>query len=464
MWLFDKLTGKISGSAALDLFDSVRISPAMANHITESLRIFYRTAQWGGKGIRQSGLSTVITGYAATLATNEIDIHCGSSQRAAFIQEQIERGLLPQLHEAVQKAAAGGQVIIRPIVAGGSICFDVVTAGRFFPTRFNAQQEAVAGFICDYEDSRKGSFIRIESFELDEQNQRLTITNKAYRNTDGEMGGEVPLERVAAWAQLSPETVIENIPSPMHAVLSMPFTNVIDDASPLPVSLYANAMESMEEFDRILSEMWYEGHSGKRKRIVERSAIRPRRSGDNLPGVPAYAGWHDNTTDTYLLLDSEEAKEPFRDYSPEMRVDGYVKLLDATLRVVENQCMLSPGTFTIEPKSGMVTATQVISEDRTTYNTCCAIQQRGMREGLLRLVELCDVLCDLYELAPAGAVEPVVSFGDSIFEDTQQEFSRRMQLVAAGVDTTVEMRMWYHGEDEETARANLPALTDLLEG
>lgn len=462
LWLFDKLTGRISGVSALTLMDEVRVSPAMASHITESLRAFYLSASWVKKGMRQGGLPVTVTGYMATLVTNEITISCGPSLRGDYIREQLETGLIPQLQEAMQKAGAGGQVIVRPFVAGNTIRFDVVTAGRFFPTRFNAQKEVEAGFICDYEDSSKGSFVRVEQFDFDPAERKLTITNRVYRNTDGAMGGEVPLDRVPAWATLSPVTEIENMDGPMLAALSMPFPNTVDDASPLPVSLYANAMEAMEEFDRILTEFWYEIHSGKRKRIVERQAIRPR--GQNpKPGELPWLGWRDNTTDTYLVIDPEEQSKPFDDYSPELRVEGYIRALDTALRVVENQCMISPGTFTINPKTGAVTATQIISEDKTTFNTCAAIQQRGMKQGLLRLVELCDVLCDLYELAPPGEVIPSVTFGDSIFEDTDKEFARRLQLVSAGVERPEGLRMWYYGEDEETARANLPDMTQILE-
>lgn len=463
MWLFDKLTGKLSGADGLKLMEQVQISPAMANHITESLRAFYFEPAWRTNKLRQGGLPYTVTGYMATLVTNEVDISCGSSPRAEYIQAQLERGLLPQLQSAMQLAGAGGHVAVRPFVSGSRICFDIVSAGRFFPTRFSQQREVEAGFVCDYYDGKEGSFVRVEQFDLDPEARALTVKNQVYRNGDGVLGSQVPLQTVSRWAHLEPETRIANMTSPLLVLLTMPFPNTVDDASPLPVSLYANAMESMEEFDRTLTEFWYEIHSGKRKRIVERQAIRPRgalpRPGELLP----FVGWKDDTTDTYLVIDPEEQAKPFDDYSPQLRTEGYIKALDTALRMVENQCTISPGTFTVDYKTGAVTATQIISQDRTTYNTCAAIQQRGMASPLCRLVELCDVLCDLYGLAPAGQVAPTVTFGDSIFEDTDREFSRRLQLVSAGVEDPVRLRMWYYGEDEETARAHLPQSTALLE-
>ena len=125
--------------------------------------------------------------------------------------------------------------------------------------------------------------------------------------------------------------------------------------------------------------------------------------------------------------------------------------LKAILHMVENQCHLSPGTMSIDERTGAVTATQVISQDRTTYNTCAAIQAQGVTQGLLDVIAAMDVLCTMYGLAPAGTLEPSVSYGDSVFEDTQQEFARRLQMVQAGVLKPEKLLSWYFSVDEDTA-------------
>src|SRR5699024_10498904 len=117
--------------------------------------------------------------------------------------------------------------------------------------------------------------------------------------------------------------------------------------------------------------------------------------------------------------------------------------------------------FAIEPRTGRVTATQVISEDRTTYNTIKAIQDRGLTTGLLDVLYWFDVYATLYGLAPAGSVEPAVSFGDSIFEDTGVEFQRRMALAQANYLRPELVTAWYFGVDEEKARQMMPAADTL---
>jgi hypothetical protein len=99
-----------------------------------------------------------------------------------------------------------------------------------------------------------------------------------------------------------------------------------------------------------------------------------------------------------------------------------------------------------------MTATQVVSDDKETYNTTKAIQENGLRQGLLDLMYAYDIYATLYGLAPAGAFDPSVSFGDSIFEDTGVEFARRKGLVDSGYLRPELLVGWYFGVSEQEAR------------
>ena len=106
-------------------------------------------------------------------------------------------------------------------------------------------------------------------------------------------------------------------------------------------------------------------------------------------------------------------------------MEEYQKAIDIQCRLLERQTGFSPGTFSFDLKSGRMTATQVVSDDKETYNTTKAIQENGLRQGLLDLMYAYDIYATLYGLAAGGAFDPSVSFGDSIFEDTGVEFARR---------------------------------------
>lgn len=455
MWLFDKLLSR----GQKGIWDDVDISLPMARAIHGWLNAFYNCPEWRNNHVRLSGLPAAITGFVATLVTNELTVTCGNSARAEFLDDQLQP-LLRRMHNAVQLAAAGGQIIIKPFLQGDQFYFDLVEPGRFFPTRFAADDRVMAGYFADYRDVKGVNYVRIETFDCD--GSLLTITNRAYRSTGDVLGAEVPLDTVEAWADIQPEVSIQGVSKPLFGAIKMPFANTVDDASPMPVSLYAGAMDTIMEFDQVFTEMIYELHSGKRKNIVESRAIIPDKKRRDL-WIAKGVRYRDPSTDIYIV-DPEEEHEPFRDYSPSIRTAEYMTGLKAILHMIENQCHLSPGTLSIDERSGAVTATQIISQDRTTYNTCSAIQQQGVTQGLLDVIDAMDTMCHLYNLGPAGELNPGITYGDSIFEDTQQEFARRLQLAQAGFLRPEKLLSWYFGVDEETAtRDYLAAQTQTVD-
>lgn len=417
------------------LWDRAEISPAMAGEMETWRRAFYREGPWSGG----AGLPATLTGYAATLVTNELELRWGTGDRAAYFAAQTP-ALTARLHEAVQLAAVFGWAVLRPVVEEGKFCFQLWAPGQVFPTRFSADGAITAGYFAD----RRGEYLRVEEFSYGKGT--LTLRNRAYRARGDVLGQEVPLSVRPEWENISPELVLSGLRGPLFGVIKMPFANTVEPVSPLPVSLYAGALESMAEFDRVYGDFLYELHSGRRKNIIERGAIVPE--GRRKPRRPG-TNYLDPTTDTYIL-DPQEEHSPFQDYSPEIRTEQYLSGLKTILHIIENQCHLSPGSLSIDQRTGAMTATEVISQDKTTYNTCAAIQNRGLTPGLLAVMDAMEDLADLYGMAPAGDTQKAIVYGDGIFEDTQKEFERRMEMAREGVIGKEAVREWYFGKEDNT--------------
>lgn len=79
-----------------------------------------------------------------------------------------------------------------------------------------------------------------------------------------------------------------------------------------------------------------------------------------------------------------------------------------------------------------------------------------MTSGLIDALYWFDVYSTLYRLAPAGAFEPSVTYGDSIFEDTGVEYSRRKAMADSKYIRPELLTSWYFGVSEEEAKAMLP--------
>ena len=433
----------------LDLRDARALgcdmTPAMADAVRRWDDAFYLPDQ----PPHSLKMAATLTSLMATLATSELTLSAGAGARADWMQGQIDANLLPSLFEAVQLAGVGGMAAVKPYVDGGSIYVEVIPRSRIFPQRWGPNRRLDAGYFTDFDKLDGAAVVRVESFAMEEGG--LHIQNKAYRLKEaGWMGGEVALAEVPRWADLQPDLLIRDVDRPHFGLLRIPTVNTVD-GSAYPVSLYANALDSIRQLDETYNEFVWERSTGKRRMILDRGAAMR----DPVSGKPA-VNFKELASDYYMTLDMPETR-PWDDYTPELRFDAYRTAMETQLRLLEMQVGFSQGTFAIEPRTGRVTATQVISEDKTTYNTIKAIQERGMATGLLDVLYWFDTYATLYRLAPAGAFEPAVSFGDSIFEDTGTEFARRLQMAEARYLRPELLLAWYFGVSEDKAREMMPA-------
>ena len=428
----------------MTLGQGTAVTPAMAKALGRWQRAFY--GKDTPRGGHPSHLAAALTGYLSTLVTAELEISVTGSPRADYLQTQMERAAR-QLPRAVQLAAAEGQCVLRPRVQDDQILVELIPASSFYPSRFDAAGRPAAGYFADFRACGKEEVVRLESFDY--SGGSLLIQNHAYKLKGDTLEREIPLDTLEAWRDLEKEVRIDRAPGPLMGVIRMPFVGTVDPSSSLPASLYAGAEESLQEFDRLYGELLYELHSGKRKRILERQAL-PGLSGKPIPGA---LGYQDLAADTYLVLDPMEQQKPFDDYSPVMRTEEYLTGLKSLLRLIETQCCLSPGALSLETGGAdPVTAAEIVSRDRTTYHTCTALQEQGLRPALMELIAAMDALCDLYDLCPAGDYQAAVVFGDSVFEDTGTEFDRLLKMTEAGILKPERLLGWYFHMDAEQAR------------
>ena len=82
--------------------------------------------------------------------------------------------------------------------------------------------------------------------------------------------------------------------------------------------------------------------------------------------------------------------------------------------------------------------------------------QQAWNRGFDELISVMDTLCSLYQIVPEGAIEPTVTWGDGILEDTEVEYQRRWSMVMAGKLKVEKFFAWYFGCTEEEAKDYIP--------
>ena len=123
------------------------------------------------------------------------------------------------------------------------------------------------------------------------------------------------------------------------------------------------------------------------------------------------------------------------------------------LTKIEDTCGLARGTLSQVDQQAR-TATEIKILKQRQYLTVQE-HQVALEKALEDAVYAMNVLVELYneELqAPQGEYKTVTEWQDSILTDTDTELAKKLELLDKGILADYEVRSWYTGEDEETAK------------
>lgn len=444
-WLHDAAKKLLWGRAE-SLFapqEQGLLSSRMAAQIEQWYQIFEGRPAWKEKKRKLVGTAAFSTAYLARLVNAELKVQISGSERAAYLDERIQSDVLPKLVEKTQLAMVGGQIVMKPFVQDGCLAVEYIRANDFLPVKADYRGTITAAVFFERACRNDKTYIRTEYHRLEKDG--YIIENRAFVSQTGTLGKEVPLSMVPEWEQLEPVVVLKEVKKPLFSCFQMPFANNIETSSPLPVSLYANAVGTLEDIDRMYTDYCYEFSSARRKVYVDETAFRlnPQTGKPEYPDDDLFIG----------IASSSTSERLHEDYTPEIRESAFQAGLNRLLRIYEIQTGVSTGTYSFDAQTGAITATQVISQDRATFYTVRAIQEMG-RTALINLIEAMDVYTTLYNLAPAGKYNAVILYGDGIFEDTSVEFERREKMVSMGMRPEL-LLAWYFGVNEQSAREML---------
>jgi A118 family predicted phage portal protein len=217
-----------------------------------------------------------------------------------------------------------------------------------------------------------------------------------------------------------------------------PIANNLDDNSPLGVSLYGNAMETLHALDICYDSFVREFRLGKKRIIVPARAVRTVVD----PETGALRRYFDATDETYEALASDNPDDlKITDNSVTLRVEEHVAALNAFLSILCLQVGFSASTFSFDERGGLKTATEVISENSKTYKTIKTAQNQ-LRPALEHMIRNIVDVAILYgmqwqgqsvESLAAGGYEVNVVFDDGVTQDRQTNINEGVMLVGAGL-------------------------------
>lgn len=390
--------------------------------------------------VRTINFAKAVCSETARLATLAIKVDLSGGPRAQWLQAQLERCIFQRLRAWVEYGAAGGTVIFKPNGHG----IDVVTPDRFMITEADSNKNITGAVFQDQYTVGRKIYTRLEYHRFTQERVYMVSTRTFVSESESDIGRQVPIDSTK-WAGIEPEVSItqrsgEPLDGPLFGVFVMPEANNIDLDSPLGMSIFAGAMEEMRDLDIAYSRYAEEQEDSRTIELLDDTLIAQdgKKTGKTHINLPRHVhNVFGNGIETFY----QQIDRPIK--TAERKVG-----MDMQLSLIGYKCGFSNGYFVFDQKTGMVTATQVESDDRRTIQLIKDIRdnlERALRDTIYAM----GVFADLYELAPVGDYTVDFDFGDITY-NVDEDRMRNYQLMMQGI-----IPKWFYlvkfegyGEDE----------------
>lgn len=253
------------------------------------------------------------------------------------------------------------------------------------------------------------------------QGDVYTITTELYQSDDpNEIGGKVSLKLL--FNDIEPIVPLPALARPTFVYIKPNIANNKNLTSPLGISIYANALDTLKTLDLMFDSYYQEFKLGKKKVLVPSSFVK---TAVNLDGSTSQ--YFDSTDEAFFLYqgDQDADGKSVKDISVEIRSTEFIESINAMLRIYAMQVGLSAGTFTFD-ENGLKTATEVVSEKSETYqtkNSHSQLIEQGIKEMIVSILEI-GKLVKAYSGEVVELDTITVDFDDSIAQDEDTTINR----------------------------------------
>lgn len=351
-------------------------------------------------------------------------------------------------------------------IGEGKIRLGYTMASQFVPTAWDNSKVTSGIFIS--REARDGYYYTVvEWHRLDGTTYR--VTNDLYRmpikGTEPQniLGWWYPLDKV--YPLLSPDTTMQDVQNAFFQYLRPFGANYADDNSPLGMSIYAPALNTLHGLDIMFDSLQREFVLGK-KRIIAPARAMKMSAGVNGGKPERYFDADDEVWEALATDNPEDLKVV--DNSVDLRVEPHITGINGDLSILCAQIGFDPGTLSFDATKGLKTATEVISENSKTFGTVKA------HEGILKdaLESMVHAIFDLavrygltydgqtVESLVRGGYNVSVTFDDSIIEDKNAEINRGAMLVGAGLMSKKKFMTDTLGYTDEEAQNELTQISN----
>lgn len=396
--------------------------------------------------MKSLGMGKVIAAEMATIVFNErCEIGVSDKSLQAYLDEVLkENSFSVNFQRYLEYQFAIGGMVVKPYYDDDEIKLSYVTADSFVPISWTNSGISEGVFIHTINKGKyKYTHLEWHLFEEDV----YVIKNELFRTEvkSKEIGVKVSLDLL--FEGLEEEVPVLNVSRPWFVYFHPNTANNFDMQSPLGVSIFANATDTMRTLDTAYDSFFREFKLGKRRIIVPATAVNT--VVDSSGKMHRYFDANDEVYQAMDLGGMDDGK--IVDNTVEIRAEEHIGSINALLNILAMQTGFSSGSFSFDGSGGVKTATEVVSENSKTFRTKQS-HEVIVEEGLSALVDIIVEMSEIYGLfSVSKEYETSVTFDDSIAEDKTAETDRETNLVNNKLQSRKKAIAKIHGITEKEA-------------
>lgn len=390
--------------------------------------------------------------WANLLLNEKTDVVVGDDKQQIALWDLLNKVCFwTKGNEGVEKTfALGTGAFVETADDEGNERLQFITRNKIYPITFDQDRITECAFV---NVNSKTTIIQMHIKGILQEDRVLldkngnyfiiTMTYEKKTNDTSEDIGELIDESVfdtgsdLAWFQIYKPNIANNL----------------DINSPMGISIYANALDTLQGVDLAYDGFCEEMRLGRSRIFVNKNLIRYDENGQTKT--------FDNNESGFYYGGEAENTKPFEFYSPTLRTESYFNGINNALNLLSSKVGFGENHYRFD-KGGVTTATQVISENSEMF--------RSLKKHEILLNEVIIGVCkalmyihnnftdDSFKFDLDANIE--VKFDDSIIEDKETMKMTDRQDVNMGVMSKVEYRMKWYNEDEATAKQKLAEIEE----
>lgn len=243
---------------------------------------------------------------------------------------------------------------------------------------------------------------------------------------------------------------------PLFYIMKTNIANNIDLDSPMGLSIYANAIDTLKGCDVAYDCCLREVITGQRIVMMNKCLLTTDDSG--RPIAPQ------DVKQTYMQFFGDDAQsdvsEFIKEFHPTLNTDALDKELQNQLNMLSSKVGLGSNYYRFDSSSGVVTATEYVGERNDFMRNAVKIS-KSIKIALKDLV--LGILFVGKNILGANVDDNAkidITLSDGVVEDDTKEREQDRQDVRDGIMTKAEYRAKWYGETIEEARAVIDSISN----